>query len=121
MQCFEEDINIPMIIRGPTVAANQSWDLVTGHVDMAPTILQLAGVDFDPAWQLDGTPISFPLMNYFDYLRNLDVRGDSTHLEFWGPVSLYDECGILDHALTVRALFSSSKKGCSTKSTSTTT
>lgn len=75
-----------MIIRGPTVAANQTWDVVTGHIDIAPTILQLAGVDFDPAWELDGTAISFPLQDQQDYFRNLNMRGDSTHVEFWGPV-----------------------------------
>jgi N-acetylglucosamine-6-sulfatase len=85
LQCFEEDINIPLIMRGPGVGVNQTTDLPTGHIDMAPTILQLAGVDFDPAWKLDGTAISFPFEDMADYLRNLNARGDSTHLEFWGP------------------------------------
>ena len=43
-QCFEEDINVPLIIRGPGFGAGQTTDLVTGHVDLAPTILNLAGV-----------------------------------------------------------------------------
>lgn len=86
LQCFEEDINLPLFIRGPDVGVSQTWDLVTGHIDMAPTILQLAGVEADPAWQLDGTAISFPLETQLDYMRNLELRGDSSHLEFWGPV-----------------------------------
>lgn len=85
---LKEDVLIPLIVRGPGVGANMTAPLVTGHVDMAPTILQLAGVDFDPAWKLDGTAISFPFENEFDYIRNLQTRGDSTHLEFWGPVGL---------------------------------
>jgi arylsulfatase A-like enzyme len=88
LQCFEEDINIPLLIRGPDVGKNMTADLVTGHIDIAPTILQLAGVEFDPAWELDGTAISFPFENQLDYIRNLQARGDSTHLEFWGPVGL---------------------------------
>ncbi len=89
LQCFEEDINLPFFIRGPDVGVNQTWDLVTGHIDMAPTILQLAGVEPDPAWQLDGTAISFPLETQLDFLRNIELRGDSSHLEFWGPVRSY--------------------------------
>lgn len=85
LQCFEEDVNIPLIIRGPDVARNQTSDLVTGHIDIAPTILQLAGANVDSAWELDGTAISFPLENELDYIRNLENRGENSHLEFWGP------------------------------------
>src|SRR3569833_1413446 len=41
---FEEDINIPLIIRGPGVPKNRTTDLVSAHVDFAPTILHMAGV-----------------------------------------------------------------------------
>ena len=60
LQCFEEDVNLPFIIRGPGVGKNQTNDLVTGHIDLAPTLLTLAGAAIDPAWELDGTAISFP-------------------------------------------------------------
>jgi arylsulfatase A-like enzyme len=86
LQCFEEDVNIPLVIRGPQVGSNQTCDLVTGHIDIAPTILHLAGVDVDPAWKLDGTAITFPLENEADYLRNMESRGETTHIEFWGPM-----------------------------------
>lgn len=51
-QCsFEEDINIPMIIRGPRVPEQLDTDIVTTHTDIAPTLLQIAGApmrdDFD--------------------------------------------------------------------------
>jgi arylsulfatase A-like enzyme len=51
-QCsFEEDINIPMIIRGPRVPENMATDIVTTHTDLAPTFLRIAGApmreDFD--------------------------------------------------------------------------
>jgi hypothetical protein len=85
LQCFEEDVNIPLIIRGPGVGRYQTSDLVTGHIDITPTILGIAGATIDPAWELDGTAISFPLENELDYIRNLQQRGESTHLEFWGP------------------------------------
>lgn len=85
LQCFEEDVNIPFIIRGPDVAKNQTWDLVTGHIDIAPTILTLAGVDINPQWKLDGAALSFPLQSQSDYFRNLQARSETSHLEFWGP------------------------------------
>ena len=43
-QCaFEEDINIPMAIRGPGIAKGMVTDVVTSHTDLAPTFLSLAG------------------------------------------------------------------------------
>ncbi|KAF1849200.1 arylsulfatase-like protein [Cucurbitaria berberidis CBS 394.84] len=48
---FEEDINIPLMIRGPNVPENVTTDIVTTHTDLAPTFLQLIGAplraDFD--------------------------------------------------------------------------
>jgi arylsulfatase A-like enzyme len=48
---FEEDINIPLIIRGPGVPKNATTEIVTTHTDLAPTILALIGThlraDFD--------------------------------------------------------------------------
>ncbi|KAK7953199.1 hypothetical protein PG988_013893 [Apiospora saccharicola] len=52
-QCsFEEDINIPLIVRGPGVTAGAvETNLVTTHTDIAPTFLSIAGAplrsDFD--------------------------------------------------------------------------
>lgn len=86
LTCYEEDVNLPFIIKGPNVGKNQTNDLVTGHIDLAPTILELAGANIDPAWELDGSPISFPLENEQDYIRNVEARGEISHLEFWGPL-----------------------------------
>lgn len=42
---YEEDIRVPMIIRGPGIAAGRREDRwLTGMVDLAPTIAELAGV-----------------------------------------------------------------------------
>ncbi len=89
-QCFEEDINLPMIIRGPGVGKNVNSSLVTGHIDMVPTILELAGGQSTLELVLqsvepDGTPISFPLETAEDLMRNIEASGDSTHVEYWGP------------------------------------
>ena len=82
MQCFEEDINVPLIIRGPDVGKNKTTDLVTGHVDIVPTMLSLAGYGDDASYGdigvvLDGTPISFPLEDEEDNERNDNARGET--------------------------------------------
>lgn len=40
---FKEDINIPLIIRGPSVPEGEITNLITTYIDLALTILQLAG------------------------------------------------------------------------------
>jgi arylsulfatase A-like enzyme len=52
---YEEDINIPLIIRGPGVAENVTTELVTTHTDLAPTILKLIGEK--PRPDFDGSAI----------------------------------------------------------------
>ncbi|CAI6330737.1 unnamed protein product [Periconia digitata] len=48
---FEEDTNVPLIIRGPGVPKGRKTSIVTAHVDLSPTILEMAGMkqrdDFD--------------------------------------------------------------------------
>jgi len=42
---YEEDIHVPFIIRGPGIAPNTNLqDYITGNVDFAPTVADLAGV-----------------------------------------------------------------------------
>lgn len=57
---------------------------MTGHIDVAPTVLELAGVNVNDI-DLDGTPITFPLLDEYDYKRNVLARSETTHVEFWGP------------------------------------
>ena len=42
---YEEDIHVPLLIRGPTVTAGRSdSDHIIGNIDLAPTIARLAGI-----------------------------------------------------------------------------
>ncbi|KKF96748.1 Arylsulfatase [Ceratocystis platani] len=78
---YEEDINVPLIIRGPGVPANKVTNLVTTHIDLAPTLLHLAQSAFDSTFGFDGMPI--PLT-----LSQLETAQDTRHehvtVEFWG-------------------------------------
>ncbi|KIN03345.1 hypothetical protein OIDMADRAFT_51314 [Oidiodendron maius Zn] len=48
---FEEDVNVPLVIRGPKVPKGKVVNFVTSHTDIAPTIVHWAGAkgpgDFD--------------------------------------------------------------------------
>ena len=49
---FEEDIRVPLVIRGPGIAAGRTSGAIVGNVDFAPTFAGLAGVR--PARFVDG-------------------------------------------------------------------
>ncbi|KAI0535384.1 arylsulfatase-like protein [Xylaria digitata] len=82
-QCsFEEDINIPLIVRGPGVPQNFATDIVTTHTDLAPTLLQIAGAPLRD--DFDG--LAIPLTR-----SGLDQAKDERHehvtVEYWGFAS----------------------------------
>lgn len=84
---FEEDINVPLIIRGPGVPVGEA-STVTAHTDLAPTILKLARAK--TGWDgLDGSPI--PLTNE-EFERSKETRQEHVNVEFWGrgiPEGIY--------------------------------
>lgn len=52
---YDEDIRVPLVVRGPGVPAGRVETAVTTHVDLAPTILEMVGVAARP--DFDGVPI----------------------------------------------------------------
>jgi arylsulfatase A-like enzyme len=52
---FDEDIRVPFMMRGPGIPENHVQNTVTTHIDIAPTLFQLAGLR--PRSDFDGTPI----------------------------------------------------------------
>lgn len=72
---YEDDINIPMIIRGPGVRTGVTKETVSTHTDLAPTLLQLAGID--APIEFDGTPI--PL-----HESSTAKKYEHVGVEFWG-------------------------------------
>lgn len=76
---FEEDIRVPLFIRGPNVPANKSVDTVTTHIDLAPTVFDIAGIELRE--DFDGTPIPIREDTISD--ENF-LRHEHVAVEFWG-------------------------------------
>jgi hypothetical protein len=76
---FDEDIRVPFLLRGPGVPKGRSVSAVTTHIDIAPTLLQIAGIDLRD--DLDGTPI--PLSEPDIQVQEL-TRHEHVTVEYWG-------------------------------------
>ncbi|MGH3344686.1 MAG: sulfatase family protein [Carbonactinosporaceae bacterium] len=63
---FEEDIKVPLLVRGPGVAAGRGVEALTSTVDLAPTLAQLAGTH--PPEFVDGRSL-VPLLHGRDPAR----------------------------------------------------
>jgi N-acetylglucosamine-6-sulfatase len=85
-QCgFEEDINIPLMVRGPGVPRGKILDIVTSHTDLAPTFLSLAGAKLRD--DFDGTPIPFYALEDSDTAkRHIESRQEHVNVESWGII-----------------------------------
>lgn len=102
-QCqYKEDVNIPLLVRGPGVAKNISTNLVSSHTDMAPTFLQLAGATLQD--NFDGSPIAVSAADVAAAEANR--TGDElVNTEMWGiiiPEGAYGQIEYTDH--TYRAM-----------------
>ncbi|KAJ5711716.1 hypothetical protein N7488_005872 [Penicillium malachiteum] len=83
-QCgYETDIHIPMLVRGPGVAAGEVYDGVTSHTDVAPMIMKLAGAE--QRGDFDGTP--FPVTNNDLDAGDHDHTHEHVNIEHWGVAS----------------------------------
>ena len=55
---YEESIRVPMIVIGPGIASGRRLDQPVGLVDLAPTLLDLAGASKDQLTPLDGRSLA---------------------------------------------------------------
>lgn len=83
-QCaYEEDINIPFIIRGPGVPKDRITDVVSTHTDLAPTFMSLAGIQLRD--DLDGTPMPLTA-NAMVEAEGEKARQEHVNVEMWGII-----------------------------------
>ena len=77
---YEEDINIPFMIRGPGVPKGKTVNFVISHTDITPTLFKLANIP--QRSDFDGTPI--PLTASQIAKANNSPLNDHLGVEFWG-------------------------------------
>lgn len=77
---YEEDINVPMIVRGPGVPKARTVDFVTSHTDIAATLFDLPGIPLRE--DFDGFPM--PLTSPEIQIAKLDPRREHVSVEYWG-------------------------------------
>lgn len=73
---FEEDINIPLLVRGPHVPKGVYTDSMSSHTDFAPTILRMMGVPLRE--EFDGRPFA-----YTHHTLKKRNKWEHTGIEFW--------------------------------------
>lgn len=77
---YEEDINVPLVVRGPGVPRNLTTDIVTTHTDLAPTLLsRIAGFPLRP--EFDGEAIPLTAESIEDAATQ---RHEHVNVEYWG-------------------------------------
>ncbi|KAL1857440.1 hypothetical protein Daus18300_010413 [Diaporthe australafricana] len=98
---YEEDIRVPLIIRGPGVPEGHVEDAVTTHIDLAPTILKITGSETRP--DFDGTPIPLGAEGAVanegggDLDNSLQTkRHEHVAVEYWGIAIAEGEGGGFD-------------------------
>ncbi|KAF7171980.1 hypothetical protein CNMCM5623_004239 [Aspergillus felis] len=75
---IDEDIRVPFFIRGPGIPEGAKQDIVTTHIDVAPTLFTLAGLPLRD--DFDGTP-----MQITDATATLH---EHVAVEYWGQAML---------------------------------
>lgn len=48
---YEEDVRVPLVLINPLLFHKASAQRAAGHVDIAPTVLDVLGIEIPPAWQ----------------------------------------------------------------------
>lgn len=79
-QLYENDIRIPMVVRGPGVAKNASTEQFALNIDIAPTIVDMATGNIPN--EMDG----MSLMPYLSEhrLNNLETANQQFLIEYYG-------------------------------------
>jgi arylsulfatase A-like enzyme len=90
-QCpFEEDINVPFIVRGPGIAEGIETDWVTSHTDLAPTFLSLADIRQPKDVEFDGQaiPLTDAQLQNAERPKHLQSVWSQEHVnvEMWGII-----------------------------------
>jgi len=73
---YEEDVNVPMFIRGPGIPKDNNVSFPTTHTDIVPTLFKLAGIPL--LKQFDGKPMPVKPEDY------ALAKSEHVNIEIWG-------------------------------------
>lgn len=73
---YEEDINVPLYIRGPGIPKDHVSEAVTAHIDLLPTFFKMAGIS--QREDFDGTPIPWSLDG-----SDEEIKIEHANIEMW--------------------------------------
>lgn len=76
---YEEDVNIPLIVRGAGIPRGVATHQVTSHTDLVPTIFEIAGLKARD--DFDGAAIELTEDGSKD---SRGARQEHVNLEYWG-------------------------------------
>jgi N-acetylglucosamine-6-sulfatase len=76
---YEEDINVPMIARGPGVPKGRTVDFVISHANIAATLFDLAGIPLREDFDVLPMPLTVPGMQ----VAKSDPRREHVSVEYW--------------------------------------
>ncbi|KAI0452919.1 arylsulfatase [Xylaria acuta] len=100
---YREDSNVPFIVRGPGVPANKTSNLPGAHLDLAPTFLDIAGLNPDneayPPF-LDGRSLLGNWENPEREPTQCPVNGgghEVINVEYWGRGEEATPWGVIAH------------------------
>lgn len=80
---YDEDIRVPLLVRGPGVPRGRVERAVTTHIDLAPTILQMAGLG--PRPDFDGAAIPLGVEEKEEPAAGAPKkRHEHVAVEYWG-------------------------------------
>ena len=85
---FEEDIRVPFYIRGPGVARGGVEEVVTTHIDIVPTLFEMAGIE--PRSDFDGR--AMPVTQAAEDNGAAAAR-ELVAVEYWGQAYAEGELG----------------------------
>lgn len=96
---YEEDVNVPLVIRGPGVPKGKTIDFVTAHLDITPTIVNWTGAtgpgDFDgKAIPLDGSASSDEPWEHVQ-VEHWGLASDKANISLAGRVNTYKAARII--------------------------
>lgn len=76
---FEEDVHVPLFIRGPGVPVNEKAEIVTTHTDLAPTFLSMIGAPLGGDLDVEAIPLTKKGIE-----AAVGTRFEHFQVEYWG-------------------------------------